>query len=114
VGSAVTLESRSQLIQMVVPPSDPILDRTQPRTGSWFELRDGAEKVLYVRLVHDLLGRRQEAPAADQQHLVGGRSRAKSSFQVLVPDLPRAKTVVLFASEGTEPAHEIARCPVEP
>ena len=112
VGREVKLESR-QKMEAVLSPSAVL--PAGPVTGSWVELQDPAGKVLYRVLVHDMLGRVQEAPAEDRQHLVNVEKKIPAnSFWVKLPDLPNGKTVVLFASaDDQSPATVVARFPVE-
>jgi hypothetical protein len=113
VGTHVKLEKRGEKIAMRTGPSDAIPARREPLNGSWWELQDAAGKTLYRKTVHDMLGRTQEVP--DKVHPTNVRKDPPTNtFELLVPETPGAKDVVLFASTDDQSlAKEIARFAVE-
>src|SRR5262249_54260617 len=79
------------------------------QVGYWLEIRDANGALLYHRPIHNPMRRDIESfghePGAPmRRHLVAGE---KGEFEVLVPDLPGAKTFRLHgptetpATEGT-------------
>ena len=81
-------------------------------SGSWVELRDGQDRPLFYRGLHNPVRYMVE------EHLPDGRIRAvpgppeTGTFEVLLPDIPEAASVVLFSSpfdmeHSGEPAEEI-------
>jgi hypothetical protein len=101
---------------MTTPGSDAVHDY-RGQTGSWFELRDADERVLYRRVIHNPLRFDREAPSGDP-----GRpftrvpvEQPEGIFVLVVPDLAGAEVLALFATPSPglgEPAKEIARVPV--
>ncbi len=96
-GSDVHLERKEQFT-MVVPGSDPT-EGYQGQTGYWVELRDAAGKVLYRVILHDPMPQYSEV----HQQAAGSTHRAlkerRGTFNVLVPALPQATTVVFFGTD---------------
>ena len=116
VGTELTLQSRSERLQMVLGPSEPIPNTREPRSGDWFELQDAGGKTLYLHLIHDMLGRYLEAPAADgKHHTTTVKKVPQSTFELLVPELAGAKSIVLFATtDDTNVAKEVGRFELPP
>jgi hypothetical protein len=110
VAMNVAMVKRSEKIAMKTPPSDPIPEKREPRVGSWFEVRDAAGKTLYLRVVHDMLGLVSEAPGTDGKPTSRTKASPKNTFELVVPDVPGARDLVLFASPDlVQPATEVAR-----
>ena len=102
-GTQVTLVYRSEPIQMSFQDSE-----RAHSPGGWFEVQDATDKVLYERPVYNMLGLTIEAPADDMKSMRHVTVKEpKSLFEALVPELPSAKVIVLFASpDGTSAAKE--------
>jgi hypothetical protein len=99
--------------QMIAPPGE-TAKIEQGRVGSWVELRDSDQEVLYQQAVHSPI--RFEVEVADEPgsgkmrwHKTAHKSGA---FELLVPDILQADTLRLYASPPDalhEPARELAR-----
>ena|SRR5690242_9172615 len=96
-GSDVRLESELRL-EMPAPPSDPL--EHPDEAGFWSELRDENDTPLYRQVVQNPIRIDAEVysdesdPPIQRQRLdgVGG------TFDLVVPDLPEARTIALFSS----------------
>ena len=102
-----------QRIAMIPPPGEA---RTihQGQSGSWIELRDADEVILFQSVLHNPIRYTVEEPERGEF----GRPRRhniehpRGTFQLLVPDLPNTQPLVLFNSPPgapDEPALELAR-----
>jgi hypothetical protein len=117
-GPRIELIDRRQ-VQMIPPPvtgSRPIAGQ---HAGTWLELRDTGDQVLYHRDLSRLMGAEVEAfePDGTIRHVVGTPGRGQ--FEVVVPDVPAAASVCVVSSpfEGKarqEAAREVARFPLRP
>lgn len=90
-----------QRVAMLAPPDDS--DRTYgARAGYWVELRDADGHGRYRQILVDPFRTTVEAhssdPAVGSTHVA--RSEPAGVFQVVVPDLPGAREVVLHGVEG--------------
>jgi hypothetical protein len=107
----ITIQSRQHL-RMKPPPSDQI-DEYERQSGTWIELRDDKQRVLYRKVLHDLIPTELEAPSGDPTRSFT-RVPAKSSkgvFSIVVPDLAQAARVLLF---DTPKRAESDRASIEP
>ena len=112
-GDRISLVS-TQTVEMIVPPSDPYPVMKQ-ESGFWYELKDGDDKTLYRRVVHNPIRRTVELRSDDPDRPFT-RQEVKiplGTFVLLVPDLREARNVALLSSppgrEMVESAQEIAR-----
>jgi hypothetical protein len=102
----------SQRAEMLAPAGE--TERIEEgQAGSWVELRDANEQVLYQRTLHKPI--RFEMEAVDSE---SGTMRwytidqPTGVFELLVPDIPEAETVSVYASPAdaaSEPAGEVVR-----
>ena len=74
-------------------------------SGFWVELRDASQKVLYRRVMDDPTFR-YEAPVDDNGALRSQQTTARriGTFTVVVPFLPLARTLMVWASRPPEAA----------
>lgn len=102
-GRKVSLES-AQPVAMRVPPSDRT-DEYEKHSGTWIEVRDNRDRVLYRKVLHDPMPASLEVPSGDPVRTFT-RVAAKTSgtFSVVVPELPDGTTLHLWASPQGEPA----------
>jgi hypothetical protein len=93
-------------------PSDPVYDY-QGQSGSWFEVRDETGRVLYRRILHDVMPADMEAPSGDPERpFTRVKADRRGTFVLTMPNLSRAESIVLFASPDDDPrrsAREIGR-----
>ena len=113
-GSTVRLVS-SQTVDMILPPSHP-LEAGKNETGFWFTLADAAGKPVYRRIIHNPMPLDREVFSQGPQQSVHRLEAPKpnGSFVVLVPDVPQARTLMLFShplelKSATGPAKELVR-----
>ena len=101
-GTAVRLLRQRRLDKQTVPSY--AWEGADGESGFWVELRDTSQKVLYRRVMDDPTFR-YEAPVDDNGALrtleIRGR---KGIFSVVVPFLPQARTLVVWASRPEEAA----------
>lgn len=95
-GSQVEL-SLIEAIEMIVPPSLGITSQP-PGAEFWYELQDSKQTPLYRRVQRNPLDPSVEVPTGNPErplaHLNSGRTEGE--FTLLVPRLPRARSVVLY------------------
>jgi hypothetical protein len=112
VGTDLSVEGLAR-VEMIAPPAE--TERIGPeRSGAWIELRDHGGEVLYQRGFHDPLRSGVEVPDEPGTGRMRWQRTGRRAgwFEVLVPDLAEAETLVLFSSspaETGEPAREVAR-----
>lgn len=95
VAGEVQLASHERL-SMICPPSVGECPEARKHSGFWMELRDAKDSVIFHRLLH--------SPLADsvEEHSPDGKIRREfgdvkeSMFEVLLPDDPIAKSIVLM------------------
>ena len=101
-GAAVRMLRQRRLDKQTVPYY--AWEGADGESGFWVELRDTSQKVLYRRVMDDPTFR-YEAPVDDKGALrteaAGGR---KGTFSVVVPYLPLARTLMVWASRPEEAA----------
>jgi hypothetical protein len=106
-----------QKVEKLSPPSHDV-EGHQNQVGFWYELRDANNKVVYRRVIHNPLQVDTETPSA-----TGGFARRpvqnpNATFQIVVPELDNASTLVLLASPHPpsspvgSPAEEALRPPI--
>lgn len=94
-GGAVQLESIERL-DMICPPSVGERPQAGRHGGYWTELHDAEDRVLFHRLLHAPLGDSVEVHSPDGKiRRVSGKP-GENIFEVLVPDEPLAKSIVLM------------------
>ena len=109
--------ARIERLQGIAPGSPPPAPKVGENSGSWVELRDAQDRLLFYRVLHNPVRYMVE------EHLPDGRIRAvpgpaeAGTFDVLLPDIPEAASVALFSSpfdmeRSGEPAEEIGRFPL--
>ena len=113
-GSTVRLIS-SQSIEMKPPPAE-LEPVKKGQTGFWYELVDAHGRQLYQRVVHnpirvedEIFSSEPNAPILKQKI-----EDPRGTFELLIPDVAGAHSVVLFSSplepaESGRPAAELAR-----
>jgi hypothetical protein len=105
-GRKVKLQS-TQYLRMKAPPSDRV-DEYEKQSGTWIELRDAEQRVLYRKVLHDVMPTAMEAPSGDPVRTftrVPAPSQ-KGVFSVVVPDLAQAAQVLLYSSPGDAPHNQ--------
>lgn len=71
-------------------------------SGAWLELVDGKDRVLFHRLLHDPLQTTAEHHSPDGRIERHVRPPAPCTFTAIVPDVPGADAVILYASPAEE------------
>jgi hypothetical protein len=108
-GSDIRLVAQ-QRVAMIAPPDDS--ERTYAaRAGTWVEVRDATGHGLYRQILADPVRHGYEAHSADPaegSHRVEPEAPA-GVFQVVVPDLPDARDVVLHRLDDSAFAADAAR-----
>ena len=103
-GRRVSLKS-AQPVTMRVPASDRI-DESTNRSGTWIEVRDFRDRVLYRKVLHDPMPTTLEVPSGDPVRTFTRVPAPKSSgvFSVVIPEPAQGATLVLWASPADAPA----------
>ena len=97
-GSQISLES-TRRVEMIPLPTHS-LSGYEGESGFWIEVHGRADQALYRRVLHDPVRSSREVypeQAGDQFARVTA-SAPRGSFDAVVPDLPDAQAVAVFAS----------------
>ena len=113
-GDVNTLSLRSvQRVDMLVPPVD---SATSGESGFWVEIRDGADRTVYRRVLGDALQDSIEVFAENPEETIVRRPSPPGprEFVVIVPDTGEPASAVFFSTPFAEgrslgPAREMAR-----
>jgi hypothetical protein len=107
--------ARRQELPMVAPGSPGPITSGGEYSGSWVELQDRQGRVLFERVLHDPFRSMVEVhyPPGRKSKVVPGPRQA-GEFEVLLPAIPEATTVVVWSSEldaerHNEAAREVGR-----
>jgi hypothetical protein len=96
-GTTLRLVS-SERVEMIAPPGE--TERLEKgRAGSWIEIRDLDDRVIYQRVLHNPLQFEVEARDVEtgkMRRLI--TDRPVGIVQELVPELPRAATLHIYAT----------------
>jgi hypothetical protein len=116
-GESVQLR-RSERLKMVAPAAVGERPRGEEHSGAWVEVLDERGEVLHHRLVHDPFHIRAEHHSPDGRIEVHVRPPQPTEFEVVVPALPQASSVRLWATSPDEeerqrPARDQGRFPLE-
>jgi hypothetical protein len=108
---AVTEQSFADMIAPYTPGAPP---GREDRSGAWFEVRDAKDEVLAYQRLHDPFQIRAEHHSPEGQIEVFERKVETGEFELLVPALPEAESVVVFSSpvepgRTADAAKEVAR-----
>jgi hypothetical protein len=113
-GGTVRLVS-SQSIEMKPPPAEPEPIK-EGQAGFWYELVDADGRQLYQRVVHNPIRVEDEIYSSEPNAAILRRKIEvpRGTFELLVPNVPGAHSVILFSSplepaESGRPATELAR-----
>jgi hypothetical protein len=84
-------------VEMTLPPSTTFGDEA-PQAAFWYELQDGERAPLYRRTQRHPLDPAVEVRTGDPERPLAHRDsgRTAGTFALLVPDLPDARSVVLY------------------
>lgn len=94
-GGQVELVSKERL-DMICPPSVGERPEAGKQGGFWLELRGDGGDVTFFRVLHDPIRSSVEVHSPDGQIRREFGPPGDSTFEVLVPDDPRAATVALM------------------
>jgi hypothetical protein len=103
-----------QRVEMLAPISPVELPREKVHGGFWVELHDADERVLYYQVLNNPIRPMLDDYSPDGTiRAVPNRNRA-GEFELLIPDMPEAQTLVMFSSpldrrRALRPATELAR-----
>ena len=102
-GERITLVS-SEHLQMIAPPSVTAQPERGKAAGFLLEMQDANGRVLFYRLMHNPLSTAVEAykPDGSIRRVIGPPTEGE--FEVVVPDIQEAATIVLFGSIPTSVA----------
>jgi hypothetical protein len=115
-GEALRLVEQTR-VRMIAPASPVPRPKLGEQRGFWVELQNARGHTLFHRLVHNPLRASVEVHSPDgPPQILTGRPQP-GSFEVLVPDIPDATTVVVCgtpldperAREGEPRSEELAR-----
>jgi hypothetical protein len=111
-GTRVNLERIDRL--EMIPSPDERVGSTEARAGSWVELRDADQRVLYQQILYNPIRfdvEVAEDPVSGQLRRQA-KGRSEGIFELVIPDMPEAETIRVFASRPEafdEPAVEVLR-----
>ena len=104
-----------QSVTMRPLPADP-LQAPKDATGFWIELQDADGQSLYRRVMQNPIRFAAEFPTGETNRPLawGNIKEPRGSFVLVVPDLSRVQTLVLFSSplepdRSAGPAQELVR-----
>jgi hypothetical protein len=108
--------SKSWHIETLAPASHSLETRLNA-SGFWIELRDGSDKLLYRRVLHDPAPVDVEVFDPDRGLRRVALDEPKGVFTVLVPDLPDAEEIAIVSSpidlrKRESTARQVARLPL--
>jgi hypothetical protein len=94
-GTDIKLISQDK-IEKILPPSSNISNRS----GSWYEVADDKQNLLYQRIISNPLQTDIEVFSNESKESIMRQkiSQIEGVFSILIPDLPEAKTFSLFSS----------------
>lgn len=94
-GNAVRIVMQ-QRVAMLAPPDDAAL-LERGRAGYWIEVRDGRGQVLYQQVLHAPIQHEYEvfSPDSAEPPRRVEATEPKGVFQVVVPDVPGGRQIVL-------------------
>jgi hypothetical protein len=103
-------------VQMIAPAAVTPLPSTR-HCGFWLEVRDAGARVLFHRVLHEPFQRTIEVHSPDNPIRIDRPGPQRGAFEVLIPDVPGAATLVLLGSplqreRASEPARELACFPL--
>ena len=116
-GERIELVRRTRL-RKVAAGTTPLRPAAGKSSGAWLELVDRSGNPLFHRLLHDPLQTRAEHHSPDGRIELHIRPPEPCEFTAIVPDIPGASEVVLFASPTDherlhEAASELGRFPLD-
>ena len=116
-GAHVTL-AQQERIDMLSPQSAVAAPIAGKHSGFWVELRDAQGEVLFYRVLHNPIPFAVAVHSPNRVITTIAGAPGKGQFEVLLPDLPGATTIVFFGSpldidRALEPAQEMGRFAVE-
>ncbi len=119
-GERVELVDRKR-VEMIAPPSIGPVPQEGRHSGTWLEIRDANDRLVFVRRLHDPFRTTAEHHSPDGKIEVVRRLPVAGEFEAIVPDIPEMNSGVLFSSalsvlkdaRSTEPAREIGRFPLK-
>ncbi len=106
-----------QEIDTVAPPSQEVPEREETaQSGFWVELRDADGRTIYRRVMRNPIRAAAEVPDGEGGFTNRVSVAPAGMFSLLVPNLPEAMELALFASpldrpHMPEPATEVVRAP---
>lgn len=103
----------SRSVRMIAPaPTAPPPEGE--RTGYWFELHDASGRTIFHRALHDPIRADVEVFADDRSESIVrvASTAAQGEFELLVPDLPAARTFTLFGPPTGEQLRGTASKPL--
>ena len=118
-GGDIELVDRRE-VDTVAPPSQEAPRRAQAeQSGFWVELRDAEGREIYRRVMRNPIRVAAEVPDGEGGFTNKVSVAQSAMFSLLVPNLPEATELALFASpldrpHLPEPAREVARIPFRP
>jgi hypothetical protein len=112
-GERISLLRRERL-QKVAPGTSPEAPVPGKNSGAWVEILDRSGRRLFHRLLIDPLRTRAEHHSPEGRIELHLRAPEPCEFTAVVPDIPDASEVVLYASPAEpkrmlEPAREVGR-----
>lgn len=107
---------RSWPVETLAPASHS-LDARPRASGFWIELRDGDDKLLYRRVLHNPVQADVEVFDPDRGPRRVALDEPRGVFTILVPDLPEAEEIAIVSSptdlrKRESPARQVARLPL--
>jgi hypothetical protein len=116
-GTRVEMTER-EVVQMIPPPPVTPLPRAGRNCGFWFEVHDAEGRVLFHRGLHNPIPTYAEEHQPDGTIRVVPGAPESGTFEVLIPKMPSAETILLISSpldwaHAGEPAQELARFPLK-
>ena len=89
---------RQEPVQMIAPPSIGPIPKEGKNSGTWIELCDKKAQCISTRIVPGDPFLHITEQVVDGKLVAVVSERETGTFDIVVPDLPEAKSVLLFAS----------------
>src|SRR5580765_5933958 len=100
-GRVVKLQSAIRL-EMIAPPSIHTAGADQ-EAGAWFTLKDSEGRALYRRPMGNPFGGMRCALGAEREFAPISYTSSEGTIEILIPELPAADSLTLYASETEGP-----------
>ncbi|MDQ3707654.1 MAG: hypothetical protein M3437_20965 [Chloroflexota bacterium] len=97
-GKEVKQISDAQRVEMIAPAPTGDAPREGVHSGFWVELRSADERTLYYQVLNSPIRVTVEDYSPDGTLRLVSNKETSGEFELLIPDIPEAQTLVMFNS----------------